>query len=128
MSTFNNNSEKPNIKNKILRMREVTWLYNVARRQISSHLIGAAVSRRNSSETLSGKFLCKNECLALSTLKGYCGNMTKYWTILYSLTFTRTFPVSENIDIGDHQPRVMEEMWTYEVRFLPIRTSTQYYI
>ena len=54
--------------------------------------------------------------------------MKKYWTILYSLTFTQNIPVSKNIDVGDHQPRVMEEIRTYEIRFLPIRKKLQYYI
>ena len=53
--------------------------------------------------------------------------MTKYWTSLYSLTFTRTIPVSKDIDVGDNQPRVMEEIRTYEIRFLLIRKKKKYY-
>ena len=54
--------------------------------------------------------------------------MTKYWTILYSLTFTQTIPVSNDIDVGDYQPQVMEEIRTYEIMFLPIRKKIDYYI
>jgi len=53
--------------------------------------------------------------------------MTKYWTILYSLTFTRTIPVSKDIDVGDYEPQVMEEIRTYKIRFLPIRKKIDYY-
>ena len=54
--------------------------------------------------------------------------MTMDWTILYTLKFTRTISVSKDIDVGEYQPRVMEEIRTYEVMFLPIRKKLEYYI
>ena len=90
---------------------------------IISHLIGGRPFR---SMPLSSKFLSKRKLF--SCLKGYCGNMTMDKTILCSLTFTRTIPVSNDIDVGDYQTRVMEEIRTYEIRFLQIGKKIEYYI
>ena len=54
--------------------------------------------------------------------------MTKYWRILYTLKFTRINLVWNDTDVSEYQPRVMGEMRTYEIRFLPVRTSTVHYI
>jgi len=56
------------------------------------------------------KFLSKKKQL-LQCLKGYCVDMTIDWTILYTLTFTRTIPVSNDI-VDDYQLQLMEEIET----------------
>ena len=38
-------------------------------------------------------------------------------SILYSLTGTQIFPLSNDIDVGEYQPQVMEEIEMYEIRF-----------
>ena len=45
---------------------------------------------------------------------------------LYSLTGAETIPLSNDTDVDEYEPQVMEEIEMYENRFLLIRKSIEY--